>query len=511
MTADSPGAPPPLKGAGLVFAAFSLALANFVVVLDITIANVSVPHISGSLGAAPSQGTWVITSYAVAEAISVPLTGWLAGRFGAVRTFLGSIIGFGFFSMMCGLSPNLEMLILFRIFQGLCGGPIMPMSQTLLLRIMPREKAAVGFALWSMTTVTAPICGPILGGVISDNLSWHWIFLINLPIVALAATLVYRNVRRHETPTKRLPIDFVGLGLLVLWIGALQIMLDKGREEDWFASPLITALGITSAVGFVAFLIWELTERHPIVDLRVLRHRGFAVATMTQSFAYAAFFAQIVLIPLWLQTSLGYTATWAGFTMAYTGVFAVLLSPVAATLARKVDPRFLISGGILWLSTMALWRSGWFAGLDYWHLVLPQLLQGAGMPFFFIATSALALGSVLPEETASAAGLINFVRTLSGAIAVSISTTLWEDGAKVERTVLVGAMNDTDMALAKLQAGGLSLDQARANVSGLVDLQAVTLATNHVFVLSAVMFVIAACIIWAAPRPMGQADLSQAH
>ena len=490
-------APPvasPLTGARLLIAAFGLAISNFVVVLDITIANVSVPHISGSLAVSPSQGTWVITSYAVAEAISVPLTGWLAARFGAVRVFLLSLFGFGLFSLLCGLSQSLTALIAFRVAQGLCGAPIMPMVQTLLLRIFPPQRASAALGIWAMTTVCAPIAGPILGGLISDNLSWHWIFFINLPIVAFSAAVAVRLVLRYETPTVRRPIDFVGLGLLIVWVGSLQIMLDKGREEDWFASSLIVTLAILAVVGFIAFLIWELTERDPIVDLTVFRSRGFSVGVVTQSTSYAAFFAMVVLTPLYLQTNLDYTATVAGQAMGFMGVLAVVMSPIVAALTTKVDVRRLITFGVLWLAAMALLRTRWVTGMSFFDISLPQFLQGFGMPFFFVGTTTLALGSVPPQQTASAAGIQNFLRTLSGAFATSMSTTLWDRETKYAHAELVGRVHPPAMWSNNGLVGRMMLDR-------LVTTEAVTLATNTIFLWCAMAFIVAGCFVWLAPRP----------
>jgi DHA2 family multidrug resistance protein len=389
-----PAEPQPLSGAKLIVAAFALALANFVVVLDSTIANVSVPHIAGGLAVSPTQGTWVITSYAVADAISVPLTGWLAARFGTVRWFIISILGFGLFSFLCGISRTLDALILFRVLQGLSGGPLMPLSQILLLRIFPKERAGAGLAIWAMTTTTAPILGPILGGLISDNWSWPWIFFINLPVVALCAFGVGSLLGGFETKREKARIDVVGLILLVVSVGAFQIMLDTGREHDWFGSAWIVMLAIVAAISFAAFIIWELTDANPVVDLRVFRFRGFSFATLAISLGFGAFFSQVVLTPLWLQQVVGYTATETGFVVAWLGCFAVLLSPVAAGMIGKIDIRISISAGIIWMAFVSVLRAGWSTDVGYWSLALPHLLQGIGMPFFFVGLTALALSSV---------------------------------------------------------------------------------------------------------------------
>jgi DHA2 family multidrug resistance protein len=501
MSAQAAGEPAPLKGIELYTAALLLGLANFMVVLDTTIANVSVPHIAGALAVSPSQGTWVITSYSVAEAITVPLTGWLAQRFGPVKVFAAAMAGFGLFSMLCGLAPSFGLLVAFRVAQGFCGGPIMPMSQTLLLHIFPKDKGPQALGLWSMTTVVAPIIGPILGGLISDNIDWSWIFYINIPVAAVVGFLGYRMLIAQETASRRVPVDYVGLLLLVVWVGAMQIMLDKGKELEWFASPMIVGLAVIAAIGFAVFLIWELTSDNPIVDLRVFRHRGFVVGVTTLSLTFGAFFASVVLIPLWLQTTMGYTATWAGYAGALNGVLAVVMSPIVAQMIGKIDIRALVSFGVFWMAGVALWRSAFTTEATFWDIALPQFVLGFAMPFFFIPTTSLSLSSVLPEETAAAAGLQNFLRTTSAAFATSIMTTAWDNTATAKRDVLSGALPDPQRTLDAMTAHGLSPAQALGQLERLVQTQAVMLSTNQMFLATAVIFALAASIIWLAPRP----------
>lgn len=500
----------PLTGVTLLLAGAVLALTNFMVVLDTTIANVSVAHISGSLGISSTQGTWVITSYAVAEAICVPLTGWLTARFGAVRTFAAGMVGFGVFSALCGMSTSLTMLVACRIGQGFCGGPLMPLSQTLLLRIFPKEQHGQAMGLWAMTTVVAPVLGPILGGTISDNMSWHWIFYINVPIAALCAYGAVRLLSQAETRTEKASIDKFGLALLVVWIGALQIMLDLGREHDWFEDGFIISLAIIAAVGAVIFIAWEITERQPIVDLRVFRHRGFTIAVISLSFSFAAFFASAVLIPQWLQSSMGYTATYAGYVTAFTGVGAVIMSPIVAKLLEKVDPRGLVCFGILWMGATSLLRIEWTSGSDFWTLAFPQMLQGIGIPFFFIPLTTIALGAVEPEETASAAGVMSFLRTMAGAVGTSVSTTLYVNNAVVARSEIVSKLN-SDATSDALQAGGFTVDQVRGSIEQTVSQESYALAINHLFLLSAIVFGIAAMIIWLSPRPTRAVEAGAAH
>lgn len=491
----------PLTGGMLWLAAIVLAAANFVAVLDMTIANVSVPSIAGNLGATTSQGTWVITSYAVAEAITVPLTGWLAARFGAVRVFATAMGLFGVASLLCGLANSLGLLVFARILQGFAGGPLMPLSQTLLLRIFPPRMAPAAIGLWSMTTLIAPVLGPIVGGYICDQYSWHWIFLINIPVALGCAFAAWSLLKRYELPLIKNPIDKIGLLILFIWVGALQLMLDEGKNLDWFASPMIAALAVIAVVGFIAFLIWELHEEHPIVDLRVFRHRGFTMSVLTISLTFAAFFSANVLTPLWLQSFMGYTATQSGMTTAWSGLFALMVAPLAAGWSAKVDPRRLIFMGVVWLGIITFWRAFSTTDMGYWSIAVPLMFMGWGLPFFFIPTTGLALASVEPREMDNAAGLMNFLRTLSGAAAVSVVNTEWENATTRHHAELVGLTDRTGEVLQGLQASGMPPEAALRALDGIVTGQSVMLATNQIMLAIAVCFVFAACVIWLAPKP----------
>jgi DHA2 family multidrug resistance protein len=501
----------PLQGATLWLTAIMLAMANFIAVLDMTIANVSMSSIAGSLGISSSQGTWVITSYSVAEAIIVPLTGWLAGRFGTVRVFTTAMALFGVFSALCGFSGSLEMLVFGRIMQGLSGGCLIPLSQTLLSQIFPKERAPAAMGLWAMTTLVAPVLGPILGGSICDNLSWPVIFFINVPIALGCAPLIARMLGRFESAKVKAPIDLVGLVLLVVFVGSLQVMLDIGKDHDWFEAVEIRALAAIAIVGFLAFLFWELTDENPIVDLRVFRHRGFTASVFTLSLGYGSMFGANVLTPLWLQSYMGYTSTWAGMTTAWSGTTAVLMAPVAGLLmAKKLDPRRLVFFGLMWIAAVMLLRTYVTMDVTYWQIAIPLILMGFGLPLFFVPLTALSLGSVEEHETASGAGLQNFLRTMSGAITTSLVTTAWDDKATYAHAELAGLADRNGEVVRTLSASGMSHDAAVSQLNGMVQSQSVMIATNQLMFVVAIAFAVAAFAIWLAPRPTRVIDPAQA-
>jgi DHA2 family multidrug resistance protein len=510
MTTQGAGAAS-LRGSALWSAAVLLAAANFLAVLDMTIVNVSVPNIAGGLAVPPNEGTWVITSYSVAEAIIVPLTGWLAARFGTVRVFALSILGFGVFSALCGLAPTLDLLVALRVLQGLAGGMLMPLSQTLLMQIFPKRQQPLAMTIWSMTTLVAPVLGPVLGGLLCNNFDWPSIFWVNVPIALICGPIVWRMLRGQESATQRRRIDAVGLALLVLWVGALQIVLDTGKDHDWFASTTITVLALLAAIGFVAFLIWELTCREPVVSLRVFRHRGFSASMVNLALAMGAFFAVNVLTPLWLQEQMGYTATWAGYAAAGFGISAMLAAPLVAAMVNRIDPRQLIFAGVLWLALVTLMRSSGAAQMTFAQVAWPVFLTGFGLPFFFIPLMTTALGSVEPDELAGAAGQLNFIRALSGAIATSIVTTVWENDATRTHAQLVGLMHDAPNTIAALARHGYSTAQAASLIDRLLSTQAMMVATNRVFFFCAVALAGAACAIWLSPRPAAAVDVTAVH
>lgn len=494
----------PFQGPILALVTVALALGNFMEVLDTTIANVSIPHIAGSLGVSPNEATWVITSYAVANAISVLVAGWLAQRFGQVRVFVAAVLLFALASWLCGTAVSFEMLLAFRILQGGVSGVMVPLSQTLLMSSWPREKQGVALAIWGMTVVIAPVLGPILGGWITDNLSWPWIFYINVPVGLAAALITWRLLARRETETRKLPVDTVGLALIVIWVGALQIMLDKGSELDWFGSPLIVTLAVVAALGLALFVAWELTEAHPIVDLRLFRLRNFRAGTIALGLGYSVFFGNVVLLPLWLQTQMGYTATWAGLVVAPIGVLAFLLSPVVGKNLGRVDPRLFATAAFFIFAAASFWRADFTPDADYGTLALPQLLQGAGIAMYFAPLITITLGGLSVDRLAFGSGLANFSRITAGSFGTSLVTTFWERREAVHHTFLADGINpfspQANQAMTQLGHTGLSGTPALAQINGMVTQQSATLAANDIYWISGWLFLMLVVSVWFAGK-----------
>ena len=503
----APGTPAPMTGMLLAVTSVALALGTFMQVLDGTIANVSIPTIAGNLGVSTSQGTWVITSFAVANGVSVPLTGWLMMRYGVVKTFVGSVALFTVASFLCGVSWNLPSLIVFRILQGAVSGPMIPGSQALLIMIFPPRQRGTALAIWSMTTLVAPICGPILGGYISDNISWPWIFLINLPVGLVCSLLCWRNMKSRETLTRQVPIDRVGFLLLLTWVGALQVVLDTGKDADWFNSSAIIVEVVIAIVGFIAWLIWELNEENPIVDLSLMKSRNFVIATVVSCLGFAMFFGANLLQPLWLQTRMGYIATWAGLVAAPSGVVAVFLTPFAARLMNKVDARWTASLSLLAFAASFFLRSRYTTDVDFSALVVPMLVQGVAMSTFFVSMVTLTLNGVPGPQVPSASGLYNFARITAGSFAASVVSTIWEQSATGHQARLAEVMGSGDptftAALQKLQGVGLTMAQAVASVTNQVTNQAYLLATVDIFRVASVLMLLLVPFVWMTKKALG--------
>jgi len=504
----------PLKGFSLALTAFALAMGTFMQVLDTTIANVSLPTIAGNLGASTDQSTWIITSFVVANGIGVPITGWLMNRYGIVKVFVLSVLGFTLASFFCGIAWSLESLVFFRALQGALSGPIIPGSQALMLSIFPRTRRTTALAVWSITTLVAPICGPLLGGYISDSWHWGWIFLINVPVGLLVAALCWANLASRESVIRRLPIDVVGLGLLIVWAGALQVMLDTGKNADWFESTQIILLALVALLGFFAFLLWELTDEHPVVDLSLFRDRNFTLGTIVFCLGNGVFIANMLLIPLWLQTQLGYTATWAGLVSAPTGAIAVLMTPFAAKLMARFDARWVATIAFAASALSYFMRASLTADASFMAIALPLMVQGISSGSFFIATISILLDSVPPEKIPSASGLSNFARIIAAGFSVSLVTTFWDRRAALHQSHMADLTSGYSPALnnilSSLQSLGLSDLTAKAAVTRAMTGQAYLLASIDMFTVSAWLCIAAIVIVWlchkARPHDVPLAD-----
>jgi DHA2 family multidrug resistance protein len=493
----------PLRGGALAITSIALALGTFMQVLDGTIANVSLPTIAGNLGVSTDNGTWVITSFAVANGVTVPLTGWLMQRFGVVRTFTASVVLFTIASLLCGLAWDLSSLIGFRILQGAVSGPMIPGSQALLIAIFPAHKRGTALSIWSMTTLTAPVLGPVLGGYISDNYHWGWIFLINVPVGIACAMISWRSLSTRETPTRKLPIDTVGLILLAFWVFSLQTMLDLGKDRDWFNNPLIVVLTVCALVGFVAWVIWEITDGNPAVDLSLFRRRNFAFGTLALCLGYALFFANNLLLPLWLQEQLGYTATWAGFVAAPSGIVAVVATPFIGRL--KIDTRWLATMAFLSFAGSYFLRAQYTPDASFWTLMFPLLLQGLAMSMFFVPLITLSFDGIPGERVPSASGISNFARITAGSFAASIITTYWDRREALHQTRLSEVGTDYSPiyrhTTEQLQAAGMTQQQAAGAVMRQIVNQSYLLSSLELFWICGWMALVMIGVIWMTRRP----------
>jgi DHA2 family multidrug resistance protein len=402
------------------------------------------------------------------------------------------------------------------VLQGAVAGPMIPLSQSLLLSSYPRERAGTALGMWSITTLVAPVVGPVLGGWITDNIAWPWIFYINVPVGIVAGLMTWVIYRRRETPTTKIPIDGIGLGLLVVWVGSMQVMLDKGKDLDWFNSGQIVALAIVAVVGFVLFIIWELTDEHPIVDLSLFRGRNFWVSTLAMLLAYGMFFGNVVLLPLWLQQYMGYTATLAGLVLAPVGLFAIFLTPVVGRVMNRVDPRIFVTISFGVFALVLFMRSHFNTDATIGTLLIPTLIQGIAMAFFFIPLIGIGLSGLTPDRIPSASGLMNFARITAGSFGTSIVTTLWDRRATLHHAQLVEHLSAGDpvssQALTNLQSGGFGAQQSYGLLNRLVDNQAFMLSANDIFYASGVLFLILVFVIWLAkPGAGGAGAASGAH
>jgi MFS transporter, DHA2 family, multidrug resistance protein len=506
---------PPLHGAKLLFLTAAIATASFMEILDMTIVNVSVPSISGSLGVSNSEGTWAVSSYMMAAAIMQPLTGWIGRRFGEVRTFVSSICLFMVFSAVCGLATSMPMLVVARLIQGLVSGPMMSVAQAILLRNYPVERRGMAIALWSMVIIIAPIFGPILGGWITDNLSWPWLFYINLPVGAFSAAASWALLRHRESKKIKLPIDAVGLALLVIGVGCLQFMLDNGNDKDWFNSSVIAVAAIVSLVSLAFLIPWELTDKHPVIDLHLFRRRNFRVGVVVVGAAYFGLSAINIIFPLWLQTTLGYTATWAGLAIAPVGLLALVTAPIVGRNMNRLNLRLTTSFAFCVFGGAIFWASTLNEQASFGQFATPRFMQGLGLAFFYLPLNQILLSGIPSNDLASASGLSNFVRTMAGSISTAVTVWVWNRRTDYHHTVLIEHIRNSAYGWtqyqADLNAQGISGTGAFQYVDGIIGDQAATLAVNDVFFALGCLFILLIPFVWLAKPPFRARGSDAAH
>jgi DHA2 family multidrug resistance protein len=488
-----------------------VAGAAFMEVLDTSIANVALPYIGGNLGASTDQSTWILTSYLVSNAIVLPISGWFSNMLGRKRFFMVCLTIFTISSLLCGIAPSLGAIIFFRILQGAGGGGLQPLAQAILADSFPPEKRGLAFALYAVTVIVAPTIGPTLGGWITDNYSWRWIFFINIPVGILALLLVYRLIEDPPWAKSKAGIasriDYIGISLLVLGVGALQIMLDKGQEDDWFGSNFITTLAILAVVGLVSLVIWEWSRKNPIIDVRMYRNLNFAQANVMIFILGLVLFAALVMLPLFLQTLLGYTAQSAGLVLSGGGLFLLFMTPVIGILSGKIQARYLIAFGWIAVAFGMFYSSRELQlGLSFRSAAWLRVYQVFGLSFLFVPINLISYVGMPPEKSSSVAGLVNFMRNIGSSVGTSMVTTVIARRAQVHQVYLVqnitpGATTLSDAAAgltARIVASGANAVQASkvayAVIYRTVIAQATALAYVDLYILlgmiALVMFVL---------------------
>jgi DHA2 family multidrug resistance protein len=494
--------------------AIAVMFGTFMEVLDTTVVNVSLPHIAGNLSASIEEATWALTSYLVANAIILPLTGWLANYFGRKRLLMMSVSGFTIASFFCGFAVSLPMLIVFRVIQGAAGGALQPLSQAVLLESFPPEKRGKAMGVWGLGIVVAPILGPVLGGWLTDSYSWRWVFYINIP-VGIVCLMMTRAFVWDPPYIKRgsARIDYWGIGLLTIGIGALQVMLDKGQQEDWFTSNWIIGLLLVAVGGLTAFVIRELSTDAPVVNLRVFKDRSFATGTLLMTVLGFVLYGSLVLLPIWLQTLLGYPSLQAGIALAPRGVGSFIAMPVVGILLAKGDPRKFLATGITIgaLTLFQLSRLDLSAG--YWDFFWPQFIQGMSLALMFVPLTTVAMARIPREQMGNATSIFNLLRNLGGSIGIAGVTTMLERVGQSHMVTLnshitqysLQAQSILEGMKHSLQSHGMpeatAAKQAYAMLAGTVGRQATMLSFVQVFRVLAAVFLLLLPLLMIMKRP----------
>jgi len=488
--------------------------ATFMEVLDTTVVNVSLPHIAGNLSASVDEATWVLTSYLVANAIILPITGWLANYFGRKNLLMLSVGGFTIASLMCGLSVNLPMLIVFRLLQGACGGSMQPLSQAVLLEAFPPEDRGKAMGFWGLGIVAAPVLGPVLGGWLTDSYSWRWVFYINLP-VGIGAIIMTKLFIFDPPYIKRGAgkVDYWGIGLLALWVGALQILLDKGQEEDWFGSNLIRTLFVLFTIALIGFLVRELTARAPVVDLHVFRLRTYSTGVFLMTLLGFGLYGSLVVLPIWLQTLLGYPATQAGLTLAPRGMGSMVGMPIVGMIAGRFDNRKLLACGLAVVGGTMFAFSTMNMNVGYWNLFWPQFIQGFGLGLVFVPLTTVTMGPVRREEMGNATSLFNLMRNVGGSIGIATATTLQARYLQKHTNYLVAHVTQSSQATRHVEnmlngfwsSGGSgptqSQQQTLLSLWGMVQMQASMLSFIDIFRIFTGVFILMLPLLFLLKRP----------
>ena len=494
--------------------AIAVMFSTFMEVLDTTVVNVSLPHIAGSLSASIDEATWTLTSYLVANAIILPMTGWLASRFGRKRLLMASVVGFTAASFLCGLAPTLGTLIFFRVVQGATGGALQPLSQAVLLEAFPPRDRGKAMGFWGLGIVVAPILGPVLGGWLTDTYSWRWVFYINIPVGV--ASIVMTKLYIFDPPYLRSEsrkVDYWGIGMLALGIGALQIVLDKGQQEDWFSSSFITTLAIVSAAMLIALVIHELTTDVPIVDLRVFKARSYAVGVFLMTVLGFVLYGSMVLLPIMLQTLLAYPPLQAGIAMAPRGIGSFFMMPLTGLMTGRFDSRKLLTAGLVIGGTTLLWLSELNLQAGYWDIFWPQLIQGVGMSLLFVPLTTVAMDPVPRERMGNATSLFNLMRNIGGSVGIATTGTMLARHQQTFTSVYGSHVNlyepvaqrTFDQMRAAFMAGGAdpvtATSRAYASLFGIVQRQAAMVAFVGLFQLLGLLFLSLVPLVLLMKRP----------
>lgn len=500
----------PLQGFLLVLLTIAMGMGTFIQILDSSIANVSLSYISGDLAVSVNQGTWVITSFSISNAIVLALTGWLSDRIGQVRLFVWSTALFSITSWLCGLAWSLPALIFFRILQGASAGALIPISQSLLLINYPEDKKGTALGLWAMVVIVAPILGPVVGGYITYNYRWPWIFYINIPVGFFCSWLTWYLIGDRETEIKRHPIDFIGLFLLIIGVSTLQVFLDKGNELDWLKSPAIRVLLVVWIVSFIYFIAWNFYSLHPVIDFKLFTNLNFVVGTVLASLGFLMFFGSTVLLPLWLVSQMNYTAFWAGIAIMPIGVIPLFLSSFVGRNVSRYDPRWMATFSFFVFSLTFFWFSYLNTDADLLHIMLPRFVQGLGITFFFIPFLTIALASIPNQSLASASGVFNFIRLVAGGgIGTALYVTIWSRREVFHHARITESVTDynqiTNQFYLLLEGLEITGDKAHAVTDLLIMNQSYLLAVNDVFWLTGWTFLGLIPFIWISRRVKGQA------